>query len=71
MFSTSYYSTFSNDVIFVVEIFLLVIVPFLVGIFIVFWLVIFSTCYYSFGSKGSKKRKADKPFSSDTSDVSR
>ena len=67
MFSTSYYSTFSNDIIFVVEIFLLVIVPFLVGIFIVFWLVIFSTCYYSFGSKGSKKRKADKPFSSDTS----
>ena len=70
MFSTSYYSTFSNDIIFVVEIFLLVIVPFLVVIFIDFWLVIFST-YYSFGSKGSKQRKADKPFSSDTSDVSR
>ena len=48
MFSTGNYSIFSSDINFVVEIFLPVIVPFLVVIFINFWMVIFSTCYYPF-----------------------
>ena len=76
MFSTSYYSIFSSDINFLGEIFLPVIVPFLVVIFINFWMVIlncyllFSLCYFIFGSKGSKQRKADKSFSSENSDVS-
>ena len=48
MFSTSYYSIFSSDINFLVEIFLPVIVPFLVVIFINFWMVIFATCYFRF-----------------------
>ena len=48
MFCTSYYFIFSSDINFLVEIFLPVIVPFLVVIFINTWMVIFATCYFPF-----------------------
>ena len=74
MFSTNCYSIFSSKINFLGTIFLSVIVPFLVIIFINFWMVIFflllSLCYFIFGSKGSKQRKAEKSFSSEKSDVS-
>ena len=74
MFSTSYYSIFSSEISFLGAIFLPVIVAYLVVIFINCWMVIFylllSLCYFIFGSKGSKQRKAEKSFSSEKSDVS-